>query len=199
MRRIAVGMVLVALAAGLVGCAEDTVTDQYLAGSNQGYIGSDGVQYDEIEPDDRGDPVTWSGETEDGDALSSDDVAGKVVVVNFWYAGCAPCRAEAADLEATWQSYQDQNVQFVGVNTSDQADTAASFEKKYGVTYPSIIDVNDGTMKLAFAGAIPIDATPSTIILDASGRVAVRIIGRIESQSILDTLISDTLKEKASA
>ncbi|WP_345751468.1 TlpA disulfide reductase family protein [Microbacterium rhizophilus] len=180
----------------LAACAPDPVTEQYREGSDKGFISRE-FQVDEIPEDQRGEPVVWAGLTQSGDELSSEDVAGDVVVVNFWYASCAPCRVEAADLEKVWQDYQDQDVSFVGVNTFDQADQARSFAEKWGVTYPSLIDANDGSAKLAFASATPIQATPVTLVLDREGRVAARIIGRLESASILSTLVGDTLKEKA--
>ncbi|GAA5153096.1 TlpA disulfide reductase family protein [Microbacterium pseudoresistens] len=186
-----------ALAAGLSACANDPVAQQYLDGDSKGYIGSAGLRVDEITPDERKDPVDFGGTLDSGEAFDSTEVAGDVVVVNFWYATCGPCRVEAADLESVWQEFADQDVSFVGVNTYDQADTARSFAEKYGVTYPSIIDVNTGDAKLAFAQATTIQATPTTLVLDKQGRVAARIVGQLEEPSILSTLIKDALAETA--
>lgn len=189
-----VGAVTVALS--LAACAPDPVTEQYRDGGDTGYISGD-FTVQEIPAAERGEPVVWAGETESGDELSSEDVAGDVVVVNFWYASCAPCRVEAADLEKVHGEFEDQGVSFVGVNTFDQADQARSFAEEFGVTYPSIIDVNDAKVKLAFSAATPIQATPVTLVLDKQGRVAARIIGRLEGASILSTLVKDALAEKA--
>lgn len=188
----------VALLAGaaLAGCSSDPVTDSYLAGENTGFIAGD-FRVEEIAQDDRGEPVGWEGETETGETLSSDDTAGDVTVVNFWYAECGPCIAEAGDLEAVWERYQDDDVRFVGVNTYNQAETAASFARDNGVTYPSIIDVNAGAVKLAFAAETSIQATPTTLVLDREGRIAARIIGPLESPSVLSTLVGDILEEEA--
>jgi peroxiredoxin len=185
-----------ALMLTLAACSPDPVTEQYREGADKGYIAGE-FQVKEFPAAERGEPVEWSGRTESGDELSSADVAGDVVVVNFWYAACAPCRVEAADLEKVWQEYQGQDVSFVGVNTFDQADQARSFAEQWGVTYPSVIDANDGDVKLAFAAATPIQATPVTLVLDREGRVAARIIGQLEGASILSTLVRETLQEKA--
>lgn len=182
---------------GLSACAPDPVAQQFLDGSNKGYIAANGFRVDEDPPAERTAPVEFGGVFENGDKFNSDDIAGDVVVVNFWYAACGPCRVEAPDLEAVWQEYKDQDVSFIGVNTYDQADTAVSFAKEYGITYPSLIDVNTGEAKLAFAQATPIQATPTTLVLDKQGRVAARIIGQLESASILSTLVKDLLAEKA--
>jgi len=191
------GAALAALVAvSLTACGTDPVAEQYLSGDGKGYISADGA-VEEIPVADRGEPVVFRGVTENGDEFDSADIAGDVTVVNFWYAGCAPCRVEAGDLEDVWQEYGGDGVSFVGINIYDQADTARSFAKTYGVTYPSIMDVDSGAAKLAFASATPIQATPTTLVLDKQGRVAARIIGQIDGTSILSTLVKDALAESA--
>lgn len=81
------------------------------------------------------------------------------------------------------------------MNIYDQPATAVAFAEDNGITYPSVIDVTDGRVKQAFAGVTPIQATPTTLVLDREGRVAARIIGQLESASILDVLVSDALEE----
>lgn len=182
------------LAVGLSACAPDAVSESFLSGENTGYIAADGAIV-EIPEAERGEPVEFSGVDESGEAFDSADIAGQVAVVNFWYAGCAPCRVEAGDLEAVWQEYGDDGVSFIGINTRDQADTAQAFSTEFGVTYPSLIDVDTAQAKLAFAEVTPIQATPTTLVLDKQGRVAARIIGPIDGTSILSTLVKDALAE----
>ena len=179
----------------LTGCtANDDLADQYREGTGQGYISGDGA-YTVIAEADRGEPVTFSGEIESGDSVSSDDYLGEVLVVNFWYAGCPPCRLEAPDLEALAQQFAPDGVSFLGVNIHDQAPTAMSFAEEFGVTYPSILDVNDGSVRLAFAGQVAPTATPTTLVLDQQGRVAARISGLVSEPSVLRSMITDVLAE----
>ena len=188
-----VGMAMVATL--LTGCTSgDSLAAQYREGSNKGYIAGDG-SVTEIAAESRGDVVEFSGTTEAGETLSSADLAGQVVVVNFWYASCAPCRAEARDLQSLSEQFADQGASFVGVNVRDQAANAITFNQTYGVTYPSVMDVNDGGMQLAFSGSIPPNAVPTTLVLDTSGRVAARILGQVTTPSILETLIRDAIAE----
>ena len=186
------GMLLVA---ALTGCAaNESLAQQYRDGNEKGYIAGD-FRVVEIPEAQRGDPVVFEGVTETGEPVSSDDYRGGVLVVNFWYAACGPCIAEAPLLEQVWQEYQDDEVAFLGVNTYDQPATAVSFARDNNVTYPSVIDVNDGRVKLAFAQVTPIQATPTTLVIDRDGRVAARIIGQLSAASILSTLVGDALSE----
>lgn len=185
-----------ALVATLAACANDPLAEQYRAGDNKGFIAGDS-RIVEIAPGDRGEPVIFEGETETGATVASADLAGDVVVVNFWYAACGPCRAEAPLLEEAYASFEGEDVAFLGVNTSDSAEAAAAFAEKYDVTYPSLLAAQDGAIKLAFAERTPINATPTTLVLDKEGRVAARIIGQLLDASILETLVSDALAEQS--
>ena len=181
------------IALGLTGCSSDPLAEQYREGSNKNYIAGDG-SVTEINLENRGDVITFSGTTETGATVSSADYLGNVLVVNFWYAGCAPCRAEAPDLEQVYTETAPSGVNFLGVNVRDQAATIDSFNVRFGITYPSIID-QDGQAQLAFAAQVPPNAVPTTLILDAQGRVAARILGQLKDPSILSTLITDIAAE----
>jgi peroxiredoxin len=189
------GAVLVAALTMIAGCAAaDDPLSGFGSGSNQNYISGDGSEL-ELPPEERAGPVEFEGETADGEKISSADLAGNVVVVNFWYAGCPPCRAEAEDLESIHQGFADEGVQFVGVNTYDDGPTAEAFERTYGITYPSILDAQRNRVQLAFAGDVPPNAVPTTLVIDREGRVAARISGRIGAPSILESMITRVLDE----
>jgi peroxiredoxin len=187
-------LLALALSGALAACAPDPLAEQYRSGDNKGYIAGD-FRVVEIPAAERGQPVDFEGTLETGAPVESADYAGDVLVVNFWYAACGPCRAEASDLEEAYAAFEGDAVSFLGVNTQDSAAVATAFAETYGVTYPSALAATDGALKLAFAKATPINATPTTLVLDAEGRVAARIIGQLPDASVLKTLIRDTLAE----
>ena len=178
----------------LAGCSADPLAQQYSEGTNQNYISGDG-SLTTIAPEDRADPVSFTGETGEGTEVSSDDYAGEVLVVNFWYAACPPCRVEAPDLEALHNDFEGNGASFLGVNVRDQADTAKTFEAETGISYPSVIDANDGNLMLAFAGTVAPNAVPTTLVIDKQGRVAARFLGLIDSLTALKTIIDETIAE----
>ncbi len=196
LRRTTAAVVAAGVAVALTACANDPLAEQYRAGENTGFIANE-FAVQEIAVQDRGEPVEFAATTENGDPVSSADFAGDVLVVNFWYAACGPCRAEADDLEAAYGAFAGEDVAFLGINTIDSAAAAAAFAETYGITYPSAIASETPEIKLAFAEKTPIQATPTTLVLDAEGRVAARIIGQLPGSSILETLVRDTLAETA--
>jgi thiol-disulfide isomerase/thioredoxin len=188
--RIAVALIAVL---ALSGCASDSLAKDYGNGGAN-YTDGSGVPV-QIPADKRTKVIDFTGTTVDGKTFTASESRGSVTVVNFWYANCAPCRAEAPFLQGLYEKYQSDGVKFIGVNIFDQPAGALSFEKTYKITYPSVMDVDSGAARVAFAGAVAPTATPTTFVLDAKGRIAARIVGQLESKSILNTLISDTLAE----
>lgn len=132
-----------------------------------------------------------TGSTLDDRAWALSDHRGRVVVLNVWASWCAPCRAEAPALKEVSEALAPQGVDFVGLDTRDSAVTARAFEARYKIAYPSLID-SDGRLQLLFAGDVNPNAIPSTIVIDRSGRVAGRVLGRA-SASTLRALIEPML------
>lgn len=195
--RVRTGVIAVVAAVGLAltGCSssDDSLAQQANAGGDKGYVAGDG-SVSEYAPDKRGEPVAFDAAMFDGSTVSAESMRGKPVVLNFWYAGCAPCRAEAPDLVALHEEYGDE-ARFMGVNLRDQKATAEAFERTFGVDYPSATDVN-GAVLLALSDYVPPQAVPTTLVLDSQGRVAARVLGKAD-KSTLDTLIKDTVAESA--
>lgn len=185
-RRTVLGLGAVVLA--LAGCGgQDDLADQARAGDNKNYIAGDG-SVNEYPPEARGTRVSLVGQLFSGEKVTAEDWAGKVVVLNFWYAGCAPCRAEAPDLTALHTEFKDKGVLFYGVNIRDDAPTAAAFERTFDVKYPSFDD-SDGGILLAMTEYVPPRAVPTTLVLDTQGRVSARILG-ISQKGTLKALIT---------
>jgi thiol-disulfide isomerase/thioredoxin len=140
--------------------------------------------------------VAFEGPLDIGGSFSSGDVAGEVVVVNFWYAGCPPCRLEAKDLEELNSAFGPEGVVFVGINIYDQQATSLTFAEEFGVTYPSILDAGSGLARLSFAGNITPNAVPTTLVLDKDHRVAARVSGLITDMGLLTKMIEDVIAEE---
>ncbi|WP_277208251.1 TlpA family protein disulfide reductase [Isoptericola croceus] len=159
----------------------------------QGFVSGDG-SVQQWEPDERGDVVVVEGTSFEGDEVSTADWLGDVVVLNTWYAGCAPCRAEAPDLVALADDRAADGVHLLGINTEDDAGTALAFQRTFEVSYPSIED-RSGQVVAGLSGVVPLQAVPSTVVLDAEGRVAARVVGQVAG-STLDGIVDDVLRDQ---
>lgn len=181
------------LAAVLSGCAaDDPLASQARAGDNKNYVAGDG-SVTEYAKETRKPPVAFTGTLYDGTKVNSADFAGKVTVLNFWFAACAPCRVEAPELRDLHTEFAAQGVAFYGVNLRDEQGTAQAFEQNFGITYPSFND-KDGQVLLALSGMVPPGAVPTTLVLDKQGRVASRVLGQLE-KGTLKALITSAVGE----
>lgn len=177
--------IFVVIAFALTGCATDPATDS-------GFVSGDG-SITILPPEQRQVAPNVSGVDLAGEPLDLADFAGQVVVLNVWASWCAPCRAEADALEEVATQFVDQRVQFIGLNTRDSTAAAQAFIRKYGVTYPSLVDT-DGRIQLQFNDSLPPQAIPSTIVIDQQGRVAARALGVVTSAT-LRAMIEPLLEE----
>ena len=194
MRRRALVVASVALLL-LAGCAPDSATTTPDDVEGQNYQSGDGTTR-QWAPDDRSGPLELAGTDFAGTAQDLADWRGDVVVLNTWYAECPPCRAEAPDLVALATDYAPDGVKVLGINRHDDAGTAQAFERQFEVPYPSLADT-DGAAIAALQGTVPVNAVPTTVVLDRSGMVAGRILG-IADPSVLRAMVDDLLLEQAS-
>ena len=178
----------------LTACAGTNADQPVRTGSEQGYPDV-GKRLTQIPPDQRTVLPTVSGPALGRDQiLSTQDYSGQVVVINVWGSWCGPCRKEAPDLQAAYTE-TSEIAQFIGITSKDYDPAQAeAFVRAFQITYPSIFDPTGKTL-LAFAGQLPPSAIPSTMIIDAQGRLAVRVLGEI-SKITLVAMINDVASGK---
>lgn len=174
---------LLALAlAGIVitGCSSGSGDATSAEGS--GFVGGDGSIVI-IDAKDRVPAPAVAGSTLDERDFVLADERGQIVVLNIWASWCAPCRAEAPELQEVWEQVRDDGVQFVGLNTRDSTTSARGFVETMGITFPSVED-SDGRLQLLFADSLPPQAIPSTLVIDRKGRVAARALGKVSAGTL---------------
>ena len=119
--------------------------------------------------------------TLDGRTVSTAELRGKPVVLNFWASWCPSCVDEHAALLDASQRY-GTSVQIVGVLYQDTPDRARTFEARYGEpSWPTLLDPN-GSLAIDFGVSGP----PESYVLDANGIVRYKQFGPLTQQVIAD-------------
>jgi cytochrome c biogenesis protein CcmG/thiol:disulfide interchange protein DsbE len=133
-------------------------------------------------------PLTVLGDAR-GSARSLADFRGQVVVLNFWASWCPPCVKELPLLERTQKRLAPERATVVGVNLRDVQSDALGFVRRYGLTYPSLRDV-DAELAREYGTA----SYPETFVIDRRGRIAAKRRGPVD-QAWLDTTLPGLLAE----
>ena len=193
-RRRAVGAVLAAaaIALPLAGCSQDADNAQnaVATGGNFEFITPGGEKVINYEESERKPLRTFSGEdVRDRDkTISLEDYDGEIVVLNSWGQWCAPCRAEADDLQEIHTELQKRNLGTVlGINVRDyNPQVSNDFLEDNGLKYPSIYDPPFKTA--AALGGVPTSVVPTTIVLDKQHRPATVFLRSITAKDVLDVV-----------
>jgi thiol-disulfide isomerase/thioredoxin len=109
-----------------------------------------------------------------GHKISSTDLHGKVVLVDFWATWCQPCKQEMPGYQKLLDRYGSQGFVVVGFEFDTMMDTEnpVKFAKKIGVRYPLAVATDD--LKQRFGG---IEGLPSTMLYDRQGILRQKVIG----------------------
>jgi thiol-disulfide isomerase/thioredoxin len=110
---------------------------------------------------------SWSLQTLDGKSLSSEDLRGKVVVLDVWATWCAPCVYEIPGYVDLHKKYADQGLVIVGISV-DRAGPAVvqRFLQRFGVQYPVGMATPELLSSFIKTNDFPI---PITLLIDREG------------------------------
>lgn len=102
-----------------------------------------------------------------GETIRLSDFKGRPVLVNFWATWCAPCRAEAPELQRAAVEYKDKLV-IIGVNmtTNDTPAQVPAFVEEYGLTFPIVLD-ETGEVSQTYQ----VIGLPTSIFIDQAGLI----------------------------
>lgn len=121
----------------------------------------------------------------DGQTAQLADLHGKPVVLNFWSVNCPICIAEMADWNKLHPQLTEQGAVLLGVSIpQDPPPVIMETLQILKPNFPTLFDVHGELSKLFHTQ----DITPTTIILDREGKIATRMVGELDSDSIKATL-----------
>lgn len=120
--------------------------------------------------------------TLDGEKVTSEDMKGKKVLLNFWATWCPPCKEEMPDMQKMYEEYIDEDVVVVGVNVTSSENNrkdVQTFVQELQLTFPILMD-ETGKVTHQFE----ILSFPTTYFIDSDGVIRSKVIGALSKEKM---------------
>jgi peroxiredoxin len=127
-----------------------------------------------------------------GEQVSTADLRGRVVLVNFWATDCPTCVKEMPRMVTTYNKFRQQGFDFIAVAMRhDPPNYVIDYTEKNALPFRVALDPM-GKLATAFGD---VKLTPTTIVIDKRGNIVTRILGEPDFAK-LEALIEQKLAEK---
>jgi cytochrome c biogenesis protein CcmG/thiol:disulfide interchange protein DsbE len=120
--------------------------------------------------------------------VSTADLKGHAVLLDFWATWCGPCKAEAPIVDRVAVRYKSRGLVVIGINTSDPDgfSLAGPWAKQHHLTYPIAFDEG------AAAHAYGVDSLPTLVVISKEGKIVARRQGMTDGDEI-ERLVNSVL------
>lgn len=111
----------------------------------------------------------------DGRQHSLSDYQGNILIINFWGTWCQPCRKEMPALQRAYEQLKKDNISIIAIAMGDSLSDVIQYRNNNPVDF-SLLPDKDSVVSTRWS----IPALPTTYILNQSGEVIIRVIGKYE-------------------
>lgn len=137
--------------------------------------------------------------TLDGQKVSLDGLAGKVVLIDFWATWCGPCRQALPHIRNIAHKFQDQPLVVLSISLDKDEAKWKDFVAKNGMTW---LQYRDGDFEGQIAREFSVNAIPATFTIDADGVLQDQHVGDADIEGKLKKLLARAVeleRQKATA
>lgn len=135
--------------------------------------------------------------TMDGKKIRSQDLRGKVVLIDCWATWCSPCMALLPEIKAMYEKHRGEGLEVIGINYDHDAEKARKACEKHGLTWPQVIVPKDEETRQLWQESSGIGSLPRVLLLDREG--ILRVDGTAQLQKDVLKLLEkapEAVKEK---
>ena len=126
--------------------------------------GEQGLNYPEI-----GKSYSFELTTIDGATIRSEDLAGKVVLLDFWASWCTPCMAKMPKLKEIYQKLSSRGFEVIGLNHDNSLEVAKRLNRKEQLPWPLVLAPTGKQARELWNTAAGISALPRLWLIDRKG------------------------------
>jgi thiol-disulfide isomerase/thioredoxin len=126
-------------------------------------------------------PPDFTFRLEDGRYTRLSELKGRPVLINFWATWCGPCRQEMPEIVNA--AAEKENLIVLAVNQEESLSLVEPFAEEFKMELPVLLDPEGKVGWLYQARGLP-----TTVFVDADGKVASVFIGRMTPQALTEHL-----------
>jgi thiol-disulfide isomerase/thioredoxin len=104
--------------------------------------------------------------------LGLGDLAGRVVLVNFWATWCEPCEQEMPAMERLYRALPRDRFELIAVAIDDEPGKVGAFVERYALTFPILLDPDKQV-----SARYQTMGVPESLLVDGNGRIVERYVG----------------------
>lgn len=108
----------------------------------------------------------------DGETVHSKDLAGKVVLLNFWATWCGPCKEEMPSLARLQKQFDPQRARVVTITADMHPQAITQFLTQLRIGLPVLFDEDEEVSRMFMVRGLP-----TTVLIAQDGRVVGRAVG----------------------
>ena len=120
----------------------------------------------------------------DGQTVSLSNFNGSPILINFWYTGCPPCRAEMPHLQQVYSEMQGDGLVILAINVGENSDTVRQFLESNNLSpllNTVLFDSSGATLK-----KYGIQYFPTSFFVDRDGIIQEKVIGAFPSKEAIE-------------
>jgi len=110
----------------------------------------------------------------------SENIGGKVIILNFFATWCGPCKMEMPELNRFYEANKSAPFVMIGINADESEEKVREFVREFDVKFPVGIDEHERTQKL-----YNVKSYPTTLVIGADGRVGIVETGPVLNADIV--------------
>ena len=136
-----------------------------------------------------GKPLELSFTAVDGSKVDIKDLAGKVVLIDFWATWCGPCVAEVPNLKKVYETYHPKGFEILGISLDDKKGDLLAFTKKHEIPWPQYFDGKHWNNEISFRFGI--SSVPTAWLVDKKGVLRHTEVRTYDLESAVQKLLKE--------
>ena len=101
----------------------------------------------------------------------------KATIIDFFFVGCGPCRAQAPQLQQLYSRLREQGLQVVAIDLGDSAEAVKGFAEKFSLAHPVLVGGQSTDDEANVFKRYHVKAFPTTYLIDPNGKIVWQSIG----------------------